>query len=387
MAIELAKLIKKVEHMDITLVAGKGGMENVVTWVHMAETMEAADFLEGGQLAITTGIGLSSNDDILELLKVFYERKVSGVIINIGPFIEKIPEDAIKFCNEKEFPIFAVPWRAHLAEIVHIFCFAITKEEQKMSEVSSAFKNAIFYPKQEELYVVPLSQRSFRSKWNYSVTLIKLASDSKRIEERLESLCWSLEKLISRNNKNFAVFVNETELILVFANISKERLIEEIKDIQTNLKRLLNKGEKLSMGVGRLTKSVRCIYKSYNQAKSIQRLQMRGKIGDDKIFYSNMGIYRLLMGIEDSEVMKEYYNHTLKALEDYDEANNSDLCDTLRCYLNHDGSVKDTADELFVHRNTINYKLNKSEELLGIEMSSLAARTELMMAFNISDIM
>ena len=150
---------------------------------------------------------------------------------------------------------------------------------------------------------------------------------------------------------------------------------------------MLTEGESLAMGVGRLTKSIRCIYKSYNQAKAIQRLSARGKIGEDKIMYSNLGIYRLLMGIEDHEIMKEYYNHTLKELIDYDEKNHSDLCATLRSYLMNDGSVRDTADELFVHRNTINYKIKKIEELLGIEMSSLRARTELMIAFNLQDIM
>lgn len=105
------------------------------------------------------------------------------------------------------------------------------------------------------------------------------------------------------------------------------------------------------------------------------------------MFYSELGIYRLLMGIDDREIMTEYYSHTLKPLLDYDAVNNSDLCGTLRCYLHNNGSVKETADELFVHRNTINYKLNKIEELLNIEVSSVAARTELMMAFYLQDIL
>ena len=47
MAIELQRLMEKAAHMDVTLVAGKGGMHHLVSWVHMIETMEASDFLEG----------------------------------------------------------------------------------------------------------------------------------------------------------------------------------------------------------------------------------------------------------------------------------------------------------------------------------------------------
>ena len=387
MGIELSRLIKKMAHMDLMLVAGKGGLSNLVTWVHMAENIEASDFLDGGQLAITTGIGLNSRDDILRLLTAFYEKRVSGAIFNIGPFIEEIPEEAIAFCNEHDFPLFTVPWKAHLAEIMHICCFALTKEEQRMMETSAAFRNAIFYPKQEELYVIPLTHRSFRVKWKYSVTVMKLDTHAKKPEERLEALRWMLEKQIRSRDRHFAIFLNELELILVFADISEEDLMMETNEIRGSINRMLEEGESMAMGVGRLTKSIRCIYKSYNQAKAIQRLQARGRIGEDRIMYSNLGIYRLLMGIEDHEIIEEYYNHTLKKLIDYDAANSSDLCSTLRSYLMNDGSVRDTADELFVHRNTINYKIKKIEELLGIEMSSLRARTELMIAFNLRDIM
>ena len=384
---ELAKLTEKVKDVDMSLVAGEGGMTNFVTWVHMAENEEASAFLDAGHLVIITGVGLTSEGNILNLIKAFYEKRVSGVIINIGPFIETIPKEALSFCNDNNLPLFVVPWKAHLANIMHLFCSAITREEQRMMGTSAAFKNAIFFPKQEELYVVPLSQRSFRVKWNYSVTVMKVKAKEKVTQERLATLCWSIDKNLRRNTENFAVFVSESDIILVLANITEEYLIDKVNDVRAHVKQILKKGENLYMGVGRLTKSIRCIYKSYNQAKSIRRLQSRGKIGEDNFYYNNLGIYRLLMGIEDRDLMKEYYNHTLKALKDYDTLNGADLCTTLRCYLSHDGSVKDTADELFVHRNTINYKLNKIEELLGIEMSSLAARTELMLAFNLQDIL
>ncbi|MBE5890979.1 MAG: PucR family transcriptional regulator [Lachnospiraceae bacterium] len=386
MAIELSRLIEKVAHMDITLVAGEKGLSNCVTWVHMVETVEASDFLDGGQLVFTTGIGIGS-EELYSLVKSFWKKKVAGAIINIGPFIEVIPEEVKNFCNMYDLPLFVVPWKVHLAEIMRICCFAITKDEQRMMETSAAFKNAIFFPKQEELYVVPLSQRSFRVNWKYSVTVLKLNTTEPNKEARLESLCMSMESMIRHKNKNFAIFVNEAELILVLANIKEEVLFAEVKEIQRDINRFLMEGESVSMGVGRLTKSVRCLYKSYNQAKAIQRLQARGKIGADKVFYTKLGVYRLLMGIEDKEIIKDYYHHMLQPLIDYDRVNQTDLCQTLQCYLNNDGSVKDTAEELFVHRNTVNYKLNKVEEILEIEMSSLAARTELIIAFKLMDIM
>ena len=100
-----------------------------------------------------------------------------------------------------------------------------------------------------------------------------------------------------------------------------------------------------------------------------------------------MGLYRLLIGIEDPDIIRDYYANTLKPLEEYDKANSSDLCKILKTYLLHDGSVKETADELFVHRNTINYKLNKISELLDADLSSMETRVQLYLAFKLESIL
>ena len=105
------------------------------------------------------------------------------------------------------------------------------------------------------------------------------------------------------------------------------------------------------------------------------------------MFYSDMGIYKLLMGIEDKDIMEEYYDKTIRPLSEYDQKNNSDLSVVLRSYLNHNGSVKETADELYVHRNTINYKLNKISEILDIDLSLLSSRLQLSVGFMLQDML
>ncbi len=387
MAVELRSLLQKVQRMDITLLAGEAGLSNLVTWVHMVETKEASDFLDGGQLAFTTGIGLGGNADLLELLHAFAQKKAAGVIVNTGPFIEEIPKEAVAFCDEAGLPLFVVPWKVHLAEIMRICCYEITREEQRMMETAAAFKNAIFYPGQEELYVVPLSQHSFHAGWSYSATVMKLSGDEETARSGTETLCRSLEHVLRHEERKFAVFCNEQELILVLADLTEEELMEEVSGLQLRAKGFLRPGEHLFMGVGRLTKSIRCLYKSYRQAVSIEHLQEKGRIGEERIFYTKLGIYRLLLGIEDRDIMLDYYEHTLKPLAEYDRANGTELCRTLRTYLNRNGSVRETAEELYVHRNTINYQLNKIQEILGIEMSSTAARSELLIAFALQDIL
>lgn len=386
MAIELSKLIKKVEHKDITLIAGKKGLNNLVTWVHMVENVEATRFLDGGEIAIVTGIGISSSDALYDFLKRLYEKKIAGVIVNIGPFIEEVPPKCIEYCDNVGLPIYIVPWKVHLAEIIRILSYSITKEDQRMFETEAAFKNAIYFPKQEELYVIPLSQRKYNASWSYSAAVLHIDSKQKKMEERLETIANIMEHSLRRKYSKFSCFVNDLDIIVVVANVTTEEHHEIIYAAIDECQGSLSKGEKLTIGVGRMTKSIRCLYKSYNQAKSIQKLHEKGKISKNQIFYSDMGFYRLLMGFDDMEVIKEYYECTLGPLVEYDSVNQTDFCDVLKYYLNHDGSVKETADAMFVHRNTINYKLNRIEEILDIDLSSLSIRLELLVAFTVYDI-
>ena len=45
--------------------------------------------------------------------------------------------------------------------------------------------------------------------------------------------------------------------------------------------------------------------------------------------------------------------------------------------MKHNGSVQDTAEELFVHRNTVNYKIKKIEALLNVDITKLSVRNDL----------
>lgn len=390
MAVELKRLIEKVSHMDITLLAGSKGLSNVVSWVHMIETKEASTFLVGGEIAFSTGIGLNNGLTILDLVKDIWENQAAGVVLNIGPFLESIPKEVIDFGNTHDFPVFSVPWKIHIAEIMRIFTFAITKSDQVNLEIAAAFKNAIFFPKQEELYLIPLSQRGFHINWNYYVCVIEILQQDGQPTpaKRLESICMDTDNFLShRKFKKYAVFYYENQLLVVLGNYTSENFNAFTDSLKEQLGRCLSSNEHYYIGIGKSTKSIRCLYKSYRQALAIQNLQRNQKISPSLISYSNMGIYKLLMGIEDREILMEYYEKTILPLEAYDQKNDSDLSAVLRCYLKNDGSVKDTAEEMYVHRNTINYKLGRIAEILDLSLSSLDTRLQLSLGFMLQDML
>lgn len=55
-------------------------------------------------------------------------------------------------------------------------------------------------------------------------------------------------------------------------------------------------------------------------------------------------------------------------------------------YLQMNGSVQKTADALHIHRNTVNYKLHKLEDLLDCDLSDFSVRFTLQLALMIKEI-
>ena len=62
-----------------------------------------------------------------------------------------------------------------------------------------------------------------------------------------------------------------------------------------------------------------------------------------------------------------YYLTLLKPLEEYDRQHNGDLIRTLTVYLECGGNSVRAADRLFLHRNSLRYRLARIQALLGMD--------------------
>ena len=385
MAVLLSDLYESIKNQDVTLVAGERGMGNVVRWLHMVESNAISSFLDGQEIAFTTGVGLNRDETLLDLVKANNEHKASGMVINIGPFIKEVPKDVIDYCNKEGFPQFTVPWRVHMAEIMRSICYIITESDKYNLELSSAVKNAIFFSNQEELYVPQLERNNFLPTWTYCITVVEIMENGEKVsEEKLQRYLKNMENYMIFSRKKTFVFELGGNIVLLFAGYAETMVKKTVTDM---LKRCNFQKEQCYIGIGRATPNAQNIGKSYRQACQVLKLQKNTQNDKGVVAYQDLGIYTLLMDIENEDVINEYYAETIQKLVEYDKLNQTNYCEVLQCYLEHSGSVKETAEAMFVHRNTINYKINKIEEMLNCDLSELDTRLLYSIAFMLKRIM
>jgi purine catabolism regulator len=79
----------------------------------------------------------------------------------------------------------------------------------------------------------------------------------------------------------------------------------------------------------------------------------------------DLGIYRLLYPLWQSDGMETFAHEVLGGLVAYDEKRGGGLVQTLEAYLDLGGGMQEIADRLFIHRNSLIYRLRRIEELTG----------------------
>jgi sugar diacid utilization regulator len=145
-------------------------------------------------------------------------------------------------------------------------------------------------------------------------------------------------------------------------------------------------GTDVVMGIGRKAHSVRDCRKSCLEAmdavKCIRDLDLSDKV---KILsYKDMGQYSLLLSIlRDSDAAERFCASVLGALIDGDKRGRTDLVETLGVYLDANCSYAKAAAQMFMHINTMKYRIRQIKDILPVDISSFADRSTVWLALQV----
>ena len=100
--------------------------------------------------------------------------------------------------------------------------------------------------------------------------------------------------------------------------------------------------------------------------------------------YEEYRFYDLLHSCSDKTLLEQNIHSSFGILNAYDLKKNSTLLNTLKCFLSNDMNAKETADELFLHRNTLKYRLYKIQDLTGINFDDPETKFQLELSSRIN---
>ena len=103
------------------------------------------------------------------------------------------------------------------------------------------------------------------------------------------------------------------------------------------------------------------------------------------LYYKDKGVQQLFNQLNRNEVTY-FCRSVLKDLAYPTDDSKIDLRKTLETYLKNQGEITQTSNELFIHRNTVKYRINRCEEILGVKVDDPEISLNIRLALELSQI-
>ncbi len=190
------------------------------------------------------------------------------------------------------------------------------------------------------------------------------------LEKSLDSISSQAKVIYSPSN-------SET-LILLQEPIND--LHDKLMDLAKTLKQ--RTGISIAYNIGAPVNAVNLIEKSLTQARITHDERIEKSFTDSVLTYENKGILHLFTTIDQQQI--DFFIHNvLGPFADLADDSLADLRETMYVYLSSQCEIAQTASKLYVHRNTVKYRIQKCEEILERDITDPEYSLNLRMALEL----
>jgi purine catabolism regulator len=139
----------------------------------------------------------------------------------------------------------------------------------------------------------------------------------------------------------------------------------------------------VAAGIGRPGAGLAGLRQSFAQAREALALVESLFDGDRVLSFGELTLYHLLGRLQTCEELEAFYGQTLAALVDYDQGHDTQLVDTLEAFFAQHGNVSQTAERLFLHRNSLLYRMERIADITGLDLNDTDDRFSLQLALKL----
>lgn len=369
---------------DIPLIAGLGSIklltgeqsQQAIRWPYLAENRELAPWLVGGELVFVTGINLQRSEaEYCQLIDEAMEKSAAGIVIlTDSEFIESIPVSVLDYAKAKGFAILEQPYSLPMVRVTELICNALIQDNLSSHSLQHFASEVVNSPSA----LSALSQQRAR---DLGIDLnqpmaIALIQPEQHSESNLSAWLFQLKQWLQAVHSPYPPLEYHHGWYLLLP-LSEHDSIEQQRSHWQGLRQHLQL-QQLSFHLGISASLSGWIQlgqaaQQAKQAAEFAQLQQHNAI----VHYLDLGISRVFAAVEDSQLLVDFCRLRLGPLFANQQPDISQLKHTLRCYFDNLGSLRQTAQELNIHRNTLHNRLSKVQALTGCQLNHAQQRLEL----------
>jgi len=187
-----------------------------------------------------------------------------------------------------------------------------------------------------------------------------------------------LEEMLERS-----IILPKNDSFIVLAPAQSKEQITELAQSICDKARSHVRPLTVSIGIGEIAEGTDEIKRSFSEAVKALRIANILKGGNSVAHFSEIEDYILLANLAEAPELDSFLQSTLGSLIDYDIKNHTELLETLRTYFLCGENKAQAARALFIHLNTLKYRLHKIEEILNFNLSDPEASFRLKLAMRL----
>jgi len=361
---------------EMCVLAGARNLQRRVRWPYVAENEGIAEWVMGGELVFVTGINHPRGEaNLLSLVEDGDAVGIAGmVILTGGSFIQRVPVSVIARAEQLGLPLIEQPYALKMVVVTHLIGTALVQ----MSQVRRSRHDILGQLLTGDYPSLAIARQR--------ATHLQLALDEPRrlLALRLAGVEGLFERHgLTRGERSWQATRQALEDQLeawcrlrgsVMAQLPGDLfvvLLAETHDLSESLAALYRQlqaatGElSVHMGLSSLADDCAHYRQALNEARQALEVAQHLRPANGFCNFSELGVLRLLQGIVDRSLIDDFVSRTLGPLIAPGRKQANALVHTLDALLMENGNGFKAAQRLGLHRNTINQRIQRIEQLSG----------------------
>lgn len=366
------------------LVAGHRGLDKIVEkvgildWEFIKKIEEGpeniSDFIEGEFVLSSLLFAKDKPELIIEAVKYLAESHVSGLAIK-NIYYTELPDEVISYANEKSLPVF-IFHTAYFEDII----------TETMDKIRSINNSNLLESKVDLLINKNLNKTVIRDialELNSSfkeLFIVVYAKGKKQISENniLNQVELIRKDRTFKQNDTIIKYHDGLLFIATFESLEPSLFTSKTKSL---LRSLRIDSEEYFIGISNIHSSLGELGMGINESLFAER---SGEMFKNQLnYFKDIGIFSVLIPLSRDKWVRNFYEQIINPIKSYDEKYNTELFHTGLKFVENDGNYIKTAEALYLHKNTIRYRINKIKELHHMENSELNFYEQLSIAIKL----
>lgn len=220
-----------------------------------------------------------------------------------------------------------------------------------------------------------------------------IIKQKRRLRNIIEIILRSVEEISNRKKISPVSIYRGNQVILFIptkdsegSRTTKESSKEFANQLYENIRVNLSNAD-ISIGIGKLYDSILKLSFSFAEAQEVIKMGKNLSRDTNVLHFEDFLIYHLLESGTSPHDLERFYENTVANLVRHDIENKTNLVETLEQYFAYHGNISEASKELYIHRNTFIYRLDKIKSILNSDFKDAEQTLEIQLGLKIMQLL